>query len=175
MKKLLFPILTVALTLALASPALAQREKAKRKEKMERMEKIEKQKCSRMCEELKLSKEDSSKFCSLMREHRKQKKELGKAIVELVDKLEVELEKKNTEQMKALVEEIEAKFDERIKLDQTLKSDLKQMLSVEQQAIFIIHSPKIDRKVKSMMWEKKSGKKCPNCPNCKPPCPSTPE
>ncbi len=158
MKKLLCPLLAVALTLALGSPALAQRMRAER---------TEKQQCIRMSEKMELSEEESLKFCLLMREHRKQRSELGEAFRELVEKLEEELKKKNTEKMKALITEIEAKFDERKGLEKTFHSKLKELLSIEQQAKFIVHSPKISHKVKSMMRGKRGGKcpkECPQCP-----------
>jgi len=160
MKKLLCPLLAVALTLALGSPALAQRMRAER---------TEKQQCIRMSEKMELSEEESLKFCLLMREHRKQRRELGEAFRELVEKLEGELKKKNTEKMKDLITEIEAKFDEMKGLEKTLHSKLKELLSIEQQAKFIVLMPRIGREIRSMIRENRGERRGPKGRPSRPP------
>jgi Spy/CpxP family protein refolding chaperone len=150
MKKLLCPLLAVVLTLALSSPVLGYRENVGGKGKRGRIDKrIEMLKAIRLSEELGLSEEDSFKFYSIMKEHHQQRRDLEEAIRELIGKLEEELEKKNTEKMKALIEKIEAKAKEICEHRQTLHSRLKQLLSIEQQAKLTVLMPRIGREIRS--------------------------
>ncbi len=149
MKKLLFPLLAVVLTLALSSPVLGYREQAGVKEKRGRIDKrIEMLKAIRLSEELGLSEEDSFKFYSIMRDHHQQRRDLEDAINELTGKLEEELKKKNTEKMKALIEKIETKANEMCEHRKTLQSRLKQLLSIEQQAKLTVLMPRIGHEIR---------------------------
>ncbi|UCD83964.1 MAG: periplasmic heavy metal sensor [Deltaproteobacteria bacterium] len=154
MKKLLFPLMVVALTLTLASPARAGKMRAEEKERGGRIEKrIEMLKAMRLSEELGLSEEESFKFYAILREHHEQKKELRHTIRELIEKLEEELERKNTKQMKALIEEIETKSKEMCELRHTHHSKLKELLSLEQQAKLAILMPRIEHEIRSTIRE----------------------
>ena len=154
MKKLLFPLMVVALTLALASPAQAGKMRSKEKERGGRVEKkIEMLKAMRLSEELGLSEEESLRFYAILREHHEQKKELREAIRGLIEKLEEELEKKNTKRMKALIEEIEAKSKEMCELRHTHHSKLKELLSLEQQAKLVILMPRIEHEIRATIRE----------------------
>ncbi len=162
MKKLLCPLLAVALTLALSLPALGHGERKEGKEKRKRIEKkIEMLKAMRLSEELELSEEESIKFYSIMREHHKQRRDLREAIRELAEKLEGELKKKNTKKMKDLIEKIEAKSNEMCELKQTQHSRFKELLSIEQQAKLIMLMPRIGHEIRSTIREMKKERRGP--------------
>lgn len=110
-----------------------------------------------LADEMKLPAEQEMKFLNTMREHFKQKGELVHQQAEAMKSLKENYKKdaKSSPEIQANLKKLEELKENEQKLDNTLNTRLKEILSVEQQAHFTVVWPQVQERIKKQLLAQK--------------------
>jgi Spy/CpxP family protein refolding chaperone len=111
-----------------------------------------------LSEVMSLPSNKDEKFFDVMREHFRLKRELTEQQFASMNSLQKIYQNKNATEaeMRKALDQLEAQYEKQLKLELQLHKDLKKVLTAREQARFVIEWPKIQKKVRETIMQRKT-------------------
>jgi len=148
MKKAIIIALVICVSGTMAWAKEKERGRAKMRDVKDRVEML---KTMRLSEELGLNEERTVKFYSIMKKHREDRRKIMDRMHELTQELEQMIERKKDEgKIKGILDKVEGVLGERCRAEEGFRKELKEFLSVEEQAKLVVAMPRIEHEIREM-------------------------
>ena len=153
MKKII--IIALAICVSSVMAWAGENERGKMRDVVDRVELL---RTMRLSEEIGLNEERAMKFHSIMKKHREARKKIMKGIRELSRDMEQALEgKKDEGKIKDILDKVEKLLEERCRADEGFRKELKEFLSLEEQARLVVAMPRIEHEIREMAISHREG------------------